>query len=114
MMTWAKALRSHTSLPGSIWRCHFAIDVIHIARGSATASLAPRRTAFFISIAMIGWASDVFDPITRRKSASRISGMEFVIAPAPNVVTRPATVGACQVAAHEWTLWVPNAALAIF
>ena len=43
-------------------------------------------------------------PLTRYtmklKEASRISGMEFVIAPAPNIVTRPATVGACQVAAH--------------
>jgi hypothetical protein len=51
-------------------------------------------------MAMIGWASLVFEPMTKRKSASRISGMEFVIAPAPYVATRPATVGACQVAAH--------------
>ena len=45
-------------------------------------------------------ASVVLLPMTKRKSASRISPMEFVIAPAPNVVTRPATVGACHVAAH--------------
>jgi hypothetical protein len=48
----------------------------------------------------MGWASLVFEPVTKRKSTSRISGIEFVIAPAPYVVTRPATVGACQVAAH--------------
>ena len=51
-------------------------------------------------IAMIGWASVVLDPITNINSESRISSIEFVIAPAPNIVTRPATVGACQVAAH--------------
>jgi hypothetical protein len=38
--------------------------------------------------------------MTKRKSVSRISSMEFVIAPAPNMVTSPATVGACHVAAH--------------
>ena len=56
--------------------------------------------ARFISIAMMGWASVVFDPMTNMSSVSRISGIEFVMAPAPNMVTRPATVGACQVAAH--------------
>ena len=85
-----------------------------MALGSATMSLAPRRTARFISMAMMGWASVVLDPITKSKSASRISGMLFVMAPAPNIVTRPATVGACQVAAHEWQLLVPNAARANF
>ena len=77
-----------------------AISDSQIARGSATISLAPRATARFISIAMMGCASVVFDPMTNSKSASRISGIEFVIAPAPNMVTRPATVGACHVAAH--------------
>ena len=84
--------------------------VIQMARGSATTRVAPRRTARFISIAIIGWASEVLLPITKRKSASRISCIEFVIAPAPKVVTRPATVGACHVAAHWWTLLVPNTA----
>ena len=99
-MVWAMALRSHTSVPGVSWRCMSAISVSQMARGSATTRRAPRRTARFISIAMMGWASVVFEPVTKRKSASRISSMEFVIAPAPNMVTSPATVGACHVAAH--------------
>ena len=72
--------------------------------------VAPLRTARFISMAMMGWASVVLEPMTKSRSASRISWMELVIAPAPNIVTRPATVGACQVAAHWWQLLVPNAA----
>ncbi len=94
------ALSSQTSVPGRSCRCFSAIEVIQIARGSATTMVAPACTARFISIAMMGWASDVLLPMTKRKSASRISPIEFVIAPAPNVVTRPATVGACHVAAH--------------
>ncbi|MBK6768258.1 MAG: hypothetical protein IPG72_04385 [Ardenticatenales bacterium] len=109
-MTLAIAFSSQTSVPGRSFRCRSAMDAIQIERGSATTSLAPRRTARFISIAMIGCASEVLLPMTNRKSASRISPMEFVIAPAPNVVTRPATVGACQVAAHWWMLFVWNTA----
>ena len=38
----------------------------------------------------------LIDPVTRMQSASSISGIELVIAPLPNAVTRPATVGECQ------------------
>ena len=99
-MTWAMALSSQTSLPGLSGRYQSAMSASQMRRGSATASLAPRPTARFISMAMTGCASVVLEPMTKRKSASRISGIELVIAPAPYVVTRPATVGACQVAAH--------------
>jgi hypothetical protein len=34
--------------------------------------------------------------MTRMQSASSNSGTELVMAPLPNAVTRPATVGACQ------------------
>ena len=85
-----------------------------MARGSATTIVAPRLMARFISMAMMGCASLVLLPMTNRKSASRISPMEFVMAPAPKVVTRPATVGACHVAAQECTLFVPNTARATF
>ena len=108
------ALSSQTSVPGRSFRWRSAIVVIQIERGSATTSLAPRRLARFISMAMIGCASVVLLPVTKRKSASRISPIELVIAPAPKVVTRPATVGACQVAAHWCTLLVPNTARASF
>ena len=100
MITWAIAFNSQTSVPGFSCKCKSAISAIQISRGSATISFAPFCRARFISIAMIGWASVVFEPITNIKSVSRISLIEFVIAPAPNMVTRPATVGACHVAAH--------------
>jgi hypothetical protein len=38
----------------------------------------------------------VLVPMARMQRASAKSPMEFVMAPEPNVVARPATVGACQ------------------
>jgi hypothetical protein len=40
--------------------------------------------------------------------------MELVMAPLPNVVTRPATVGACQRRAQWSRLLVPSTARASF
>ena len=114
MITCAIACSRATSVPGFSCRYSSAIPESQMARGSATISLAPLWTARFISIAMMGCASVVLLPITNSRSTSRISGMLLVIAPAPNIVTRPATVGACQVAAHWWQLFVPNAARASF
>ena len=65
-------------------------------------------------VAMAGCGYFVFGPLTKRNSASAISSMLFVIAPAPNDLTRPYTVGACQVAAHEWTLLFPTTPRASF
>ena len=56
----------------------------------------------------------VLEPMINIISESRISSIALVIAPAPNIVTRPATVGACQVAAHWWMLFVPKAARETF
>jgi hypothetical protein len=56
----------------------------------------------------------VFEPITRRKRARSISGIELVDAPLPNDLTRPYKVGACQVASQEWTLFVPTPVRASF
>jgi hypothetical protein len=39
--------------------------------------------------ARTGWASVVFDPMTKRKRAFSISGIELVLAPLPNDLTRP-------------------------
>jgi len=39
--------------------------------------------------ASTGWASVVFEPMTSRKRAFSISGMELVLAPLPNDLTRP-------------------------
>ncbi len=83
------AFRSQTSEPGRSWRWRFAIFVSQILRGSATTSVAPLRTAFFIRSASTGCASVVFDPITSRKRAFSISGIELVVAPLPNDLTRP-------------------------
>jgi hypothetical protein len=51
--------------------------------------VAPFRTAFLIRSASTGCASVVFDPITSRKRSFSISGIELVLAPLPNDLTRP-------------------------
>ncbi len=48
--------------------------------------------------------------MTKMTGAFSISRMEFVIAPAPSVEARPATVGACQVRAQWSILLVPMTA----
>ena len=83
------AFRSQTSEPGRSCRWRFASFVSQIARGSATTSVAPLRTAFLIRSASTGCASVVFEPITSRKRAFSISGIELVEAPLPNDLTRP-------------------------
>ena len=83
-------------------------------RGSATINLAPRRNAVFMRSASTGCASVVFEPMTNLHCASSISAIEFVMAPAPNDLTRPYTVGACHVAAQLWTLLVPSTPRASF
>ena len=83
------ALISQTSVPGRSCRWRFASFVSQILRGSATTSVAPLRTAFLIRSASTGCASVVFEPITSRKRAFSISGIELVLAPLPNDLTRP-------------------------
>ena len=83
------ALISQTSVPGRTWRWRLASFVSQILRGSATTSVAPFRTAFLIRSASTGCASVVFDPITSRNRSFSISGIELVLAPLPNDLTRP-------------------------
>ena len=83
------AFRSHTSVPGRSWRWRLASFVSQILRGSATTRVAPFRTAFLIRSASTGCASVVFEPMTKRKRAFSISGIELVLAPLPNDLTRP-------------------------
>ena len=59
-------------------------------------SVAPLRTALIMRCAMMGWFSLVLEPMTNRTSLFSISAIEFVIAPEPNTVARPATVELCQ------------------
>jgi hypothetical protein len=56
----------------------------------------------------------VLVPMARTHLASLISPREFVEAPLPKVVTRPATVGACQRRAQWSMLFVPSATLPNF
>jgi hypothetical protein len=56
----------------------------------------------------------VFEPITSRKRSFSISGIELVLAPLPNDLTRPYKVGACQVASHEWMEFVARTPRASF
>ncbi len=83
------ALISQTSVPGRSCRWRLASLVSQIFRGSATTSVAPCRTAFLIRSASTGCASVVFDPITSMKRSFSISGIELVLAPLPNDLTRP-------------------------
>jgi len=48
--------------------------------------------------------------MTNSTSLFSISAREFVIAPEPNTVARPATVALCQYRAQWSTLFVPMAA----
>ncbi len=68
---------------------------------------APFRFALIILSARIGWLSLVLEPMTNRTSLFSISAIEFVIAPEPNTVARPATVELCQRRAQWSTLFVP-------
>ena len=83
------AFRSQTSVPGRSWRWRFASFVSQIFLGSATTRVAPLRTAFLIRSASTGCASVVFEPMTNRKRSFSISGIELVLAPLPNDLTRP-------------------------
>ena len=83
------ALSSHTSVPGRSCRWRFASFVSQILRGSATTSVPPVRTAFLMRSASTGCASVVFDPMTKTKRAFSISGIELLLAPLPNDLTRP-------------------------
>ena len=58
--------------------------------------------------------SVVFEPITKMTSASSISSSEFVIAPAPKVAPKPATVLAWHNRAEWSMLLVPNTIRANF
>ena len=52
----------------------------------------------------------MFVPMAKISFALAKSAKEFVIAPEPNDIARPATVGACQVRAQLSTLLVPRTA----
>jgi len=65
--------------------------------GSARMSFAFRCvTARLIKVEITGWFSVVFVPVMRKHSDCSMSAMEFVMAPEPNEMARPATVELCQ------------------
>ena len=72
--------------------------------------MAPLATAFFRNVEATGWASVMLEPITKKSLALSKSAKELVIAPEPNAVARPATVGACHVRAQWSMLFVLNTA----
>jgi hypothetical protein len=59
---------------------------------------------------MTGWDSVVFEPVTSRQSASRMSRMGLVIAPPPKAIPRPETELAWHSRAQWSMLLVPMAA----
>ncbi len=69
-------------------------------RGSTTMSSGALQDGVLEKGRATGWASVMLDPMTRNILAFSNSPKELVIAPEPNEVARPATVGACQVRAQ--------------
>src|SRR5262249_5974702 len=62
----------------------------------------------------IGCASRAFDPQRKTKSVCSASSYELVEPPAPRMVVRPTTEGACQVLLQLSTLLLPKTWRAIF
>ena len=69
----------------------------------------PFLAAFFIRLAIIGCASVVLEPINKSTSARSKSSNVLVGDPLPNIVARPATLGACQVRLQPSILLLPMA-----
>lgn len=90
---------------------HAADDV---RRGSTTYSFAP----FWIPLRrwwnQIGCASRALEPQRNAKSVCSASSYELVEPPAPRIVVRPTTLGACQVRLQLSTLLLPKTARANF
>jgi hypothetical protein len=63
---------------------------------------------------MTGCDSVVFEPVTSRQSASRISRIGFVIAPLPNAMPSPVTELLWHRRAQWSTLFVPSEARTSF
>jgi len=85
------------SVPG-FWRSHTVANLeSSMPLGSARISVAPRWvTARLMKLEITGWFSVVLVPVMRKHFDSSISAIEFVMAPEPNAVARPATVELCQ------------------
>src|SRR6478735_3931651 len=90
---------------------HIADDV---RRGSTTCSVAPFWIPFNKWWNQIGCASRAFDPQRKEKSQCSASSYELVEPPAPKMVVRPTTEGACQVRLQLSMLLFPNTCRAIF
>ncbi|MBA7713107.1 hypothetical protein ES703_122105 [subsurface metagenome] len=68
-----------------------------ILRGSITINFTlPNSTPFFIHEEITGWASVIFEPVTKISSDFSISAIGFVMAPDPKAAASPATVEAWQ------------------
>ncbi len=87
------ALTSATLVPGSSGRWYCACTcgdfTRSMRRGSATISLAPSRSRFFMRDANTGWPSVGLAPITRITSLSATDAKSCVPAEVPSVVISP-------------------------
>src|SRR4029453_10449075 len=102
-MALARAMSEPTSIPNHT-SAHWAEPVL---RGSTTYSWAPRWIPFRTWWKKIGWVSRAFDPQRMMTSVFSTSSYELVPPPAPNIVARPTTLGACQVRLQLSTLLLP-------
>ena len=96
----------HPSLTHWLGTNHVGQDIFsQLIYGARTSLLVGFSAAFLATIlsAIIGCALVVLVPTASMQAASLISLIELVIAPLPNAVTRPATVGECQSRA-QWSI----------
>src|SRR4051794_1373949 len=108
MMTWIKAFKRATSVPGrkaSMWVAWRERDW---PRGAMTIRVAPALAAFLMNVAATGWLTVGFAPITTITSEWAHSENGAVTAPEPIVSISAATDEAWQSRVQWSTLFDPK------
>ena len=100
----ARAMSEPTSRPSQT-SAHWAELVLRGSIANRRAPLWMPRSRWWKKI---GWVSRAFEPQRRTTSVSSISRYELVPPPAPKMVARPATDGACQVLLQLSMLLLPR------
>ena len=108
MISRPTALASAMSDPTSSPSQPSAHSAEPVRRGSTTYSRAPLLTPRSRWWKKIGWVSRAFEPHRTIRSVFSISSYELVPPPAPKMVARPATDGACQVLLQLSMLLLPR------
>ncbi len=105
---WISALSIATSVSGLNCSTRQAWRPMSVTRGSASTSLVPRLTAFFIQVAATGWLDVGLEPITRIRSACSTSRTGLLTAPEPTPSSSAATLEAWHRRVQWSTLLLPK------